>query len=95
MADSKRSRQYKVIGTIKSIKGRCSEGHKVGETFELNHLRNVHVCGNLFRSVYPNLWMLQTGGNPWDDEEKLEKGLLMRCPDIENEVTIELKRINA
>ena len=85
--------QYKVVGTIKSIKGHCKQGLKVGETFELTRRGDHSLCGNLFRSIFPNVWMLQTGGNPWNDTEKLERGLLMRCPDIDNEVTIELKRI--
>jgi len=92
MVDAYKQHGYKVIGTIKSVKGHCTEGHKVGETFELTHRSNNCLCGWLYYTVFPNVWMLQTGGNPWVDTENLDKGLLMRCPDIDNEVTIELKR---
>ena len=92
MVDDVKQHQYKVIGTIKSIKGHCNQGHKVGETFELTRRGDTCLCGWLHYTVFPNVWMLQTGGNPWNDTEKLERGLLMRCPDIDNEVTIELKR---
>ena len=40
----------------------------------------------------PNVVILQAGGDPWGDGVKVEEGILMRCPDIDNEVTIELKR---
>ena len=36
---------YRVIGTIKSIKGSCHAGHKVGDSFELSGHSSAGVCG--------------------------------------------------
>ena len=93
MAETKSTHGYKVTGTIKSIKGHCNAGHKVGDEFQITGRDAAGLCGWLYYSIFPNVVILQTGGDPWGDGVRVEKGLLMRCPDIDNEVTIELKRV--
>ena len=92
MVETKPKHGDKVIGTIKSVKGHCNAGHKVGDKFEISCRNAAGLCGWLYYNIFPNLAILQTGGDPWGDGEQVEKGILMRCPDIDNEVTIELKR---
>jgi len=72
-----------VIGTIKSVKGHCNAGHKVGDKFEISCRNAAGLCGWLYYNIFPNLAILQTGGDPWGDGIQVEKGILMRCPDIE------------
>ena len=92
MVQAKAKPGYKVIGTIKSIKGNCNAGHKVGDKFEISGRSTAGLCGWLYYDIFPNVVILQAGGDPWGDGVKVEEGILMRCPDIDNEVTIELKR---
>jgi uncharacterized repeat protein (TIGR04076 family) len=93
MVEDKPKHGYKVIGTIKSVKGHCNAGHKVGDKFEISGRNSASLCGWFYYGIFPNVVMLQTGGDPWGDDVRVEKGILARCPDIDNEVTIELKRI--
>lgn len=80
---------YKVIGTIKSVKGYCRVGHKVGDKLELS----VHDCGGLcglfYHDIFPYITMLQFGGKFPDDwgGEVFE----LDCMDIFNTVRIELR----
>jgi len=80
---------YRVIGTIKSIKGECSFGHKVGDKFELSGYSPGGLCGFFYHAIYPSIIMLQFGGNyPWGDPDKVE----LECEDKAVAVTIELCR---
>ncbi len=36
---------YKVIGTVKRVKGHCTAGHKVGDKFELSGYSADGLCG--------------------------------------------------
>lgn len=92
MAADKPKHGYKVIGTIKSVKGHCNAGHKVGDKVEISTRKTAGLCGWFYYDMFPNIVMLQTGCDPWGDGVRVEKGILMRCADIDNEVTIELKR---
>jgi uncharacterized repeat protein (TIGR04076 family) len=92
MAAGKVKYGYKVTGTIKSVKGHCSAGHTAGDKFEISGRETAGLCGWFYYAVFPNVVILQSGGDPWGDGVTVEKGILMRCPDIDNEVTIELKR---
>ena len=82
---------YKIIGTIKSIKGDCSAGHKVGDTFDISCYSSDGLCGFFYHDLFPWLSTLQFGGEyPWyEDKDVLE----LPCVDRFNEVSIELKRI--
>jgi len=81
---------YKVIGTIKKLKGRCNAGHKVGDKIELSSYISGGLCGFLYHDVYPYVIMLQFGGkfpDEWGGEVQE-----FSCLDKTNEVTIELRR---
>ncbi len=81
---------YRVIGTIKSIKGKCDAGHKVGDRFELSGYDSGGLCGFFYHDLFPYIIMLQFGGK-FPDEwggEVMEIG----CMDVANLVVIELRR---
>ena len=83
---------YRVVGTIKSIKGTCNAGHKVGDTFELSGHSSAGLCGFFYHDLFPYVIMLQFGGGfppEWGDPDVLE----LDCMDKFNLVTIELRRV--
>lgn len=80
---------YKVVGTIKSVKGHCSAGHKAGDKMELSWHSSGGLCGTFYHDIFPIVTMLQFGGQfPWGDPDRLER----ECGDRRNAVTIELQR---
>jgi len=83
---------YRVVGTIKSIKGRCDAGHKEGEQFELSGYSADGLCGFFYHDIFPYVVMLQFGGGfpeEWGGPEAVE----LCCLDPQNLVTMELRRI--
>lgn len=36
---------YKVIATVKSVKGVCEAGHKTGDSFEVSCRNTAGMCG--------------------------------------------------
>jgi len=80
-----------VVGTIKAVKGNCSWGHKVGDTFEVSAHDTAGLCGFLYHDVFPYVVMLQFGGGfpaEWGGAAKVE----LECMDRWNAVKIELRR---
>ena len=83
---------YRVVGTIKAVKGDCSAGHKVGDKLELSGHSSGGLCGFFYHDIFPYLIMLQFGGGlppEWGDPDVIE----LDCMDKHNLVTIELRRI--
>jgi uncharacterized repeat protein (TIGR04076 family) len=84
---------YKIIGTIKEVQGFCNKGHKVGDKLDLDCHDSGGLCGFFYHDIFPNLMMLQFGGNypkSWVENPDV---LELECPDRTNAVKIELKRI--
>ena len=83
---------FRVVGTIKAVKGNCSAGHKVGDIIELSAHNTGGLCGFLYHDIFPYIVMLQFGGgfpSEWGDPDRVE----LDCMDKWNLVTIELHRI--
>jgi len=83
---------YRVVGTIKAVKGDCSAGHKVGDKLELSGHSSGGLCGFFYHDIFPYVIMLQFGGGfplEWGDPDVIE----LDCMDKYNLVTIELRRI--
>jgi len=82
---------YRVIGTIKRVKGKCTIGHKVGDKFELSGYSSGGLCGFFYHDIYPYIAMLQFGGGyppEWGDPD----AVTVECMDRTNLVTLELRR---
>ena len=80
---------YKVAGTVKSVKGRCSAGHKGGDKIELSAHNTGGLCGFFYHDIFPTVHLLQFGGQyPWGDPD----GVQLECMDKYNAVTIALQR---
>lgn len=83
---------YRVIGTIKEVKGNCSAGHKAGDQLELSGHDTAGLCGFFYHDIFPYLIMLQFGGSfpeAWGNPEIVN----LECMDKYNAVKIALKRI--
>jgi len=79
----------KVVATITGVKGKCSAGHQVGDTFEISCHNPSGLCGYLYHDLFPNLSTFQFGGNlPWWQGDTIQA----QCPDPYNLVTMKLER---
>jgi uncharacterized repeat protein (TIGR04076 family) len=81
----------KVKITVKSIKGCCQAEHCVGQEIIVD---NVHLSGYLcpeaLHSMWPWVQALRFRGKfPWGDED----GITIACPDGENLVLFDVRRI--
>ena len=83
---------FRVVGTVKSVKGHCNAGHAAGQRIELSGHNTGGMCGFFYHDLFPYILMLQFGGGfpaEWGDPDVIE----LECMDRANAVTIELRRI--
>ena len=88
----------KVVMKIISVKGTCAAKHQVGQEFDLGGDFTVGmsgdpktICTGLFYAIYPNYRVLRFGGSlPWEQNPDVAH---VACPDPDNPVVIQLKRI--
>jgi len=80
---------YRIVATVTAVKGQCSAGLKVGDTFEIGCHDPNGLCGFFYHSLFPDLQTFQFGGNmPWWQGDAFEA----QCPDPQNLVTLRLER---
>ncbi|MGD2270061.1 MAG: TIGR04076 family protein [Desulfobacterales bacterium] len=80
---------YKITATISGVKGTCSAGHEVGETFAISCHDPGGLCGFFYHDIFPSLSTFQFGGSlPWWEGDSI----YLQCPDSQNLVTIQLQR---
>ena len=82
---------YKVSIRVVSQKGTCSQEHKVGDQWIVDKKTPEGICLSAFDALFPFLHVLMFGGAyPWsDDADKVT----VACPDAENPVVFELRRL--
>lgn len=84
---------YKVRATVVSQKGHCGNGHAVGQSYEMDSLTPPGVCINAFSCLIPTFRVLRFGGEfPWEKDKDTAR---VACPDAENPVVFELRRIKS
>lgn len=82
---------YKVIATVTEIKGECSAGHKVGESFEISCHNTAGLCGWCYHHIFATLQTFQFGGTlPWWQGSNT---ICQQCPDPVNLLSLKLERI--
>ena len=82
---------YTVMARVISQKGTCAAGLKVGDEFAIGEHTPDNICSFAYTAVFPFAVALMTGGSfPW---EKDPDKTTVACPDAENPVVIELRRI--
>lgn len=90
MSENER-KSYKIVGTIKDVKGRCNAKHEIGDEIELSGHDSGGLCGFFYHDIFPTIITLQFGGTfPWSQDPDIVE---LECPDRYNIVKIELKRI--
>ena len=87
------SKTFKVKVKVLEIRegGKCSFGLKVGDEFIFEHLPPQNFCHWAFHSMLPFVTVLRFGGDvPWEKEKGLCR---ICCPDPDNPVVFEIKRV--
>ena len=83
--------RYKVVVKVISQKGTCAFGHKVGDKWIIVGKTPEGICLSAFNSFYPNSRVLMFGGTfPWTADPDV---CTIACPDAENPVVFELRRL--
>jgi len=81
-----------VIARVISQKGTCEAQHKVGDEFVIGEGIPPKLCSWAFHAIFPCAQVLRFGGSfPW---EKDRDKTTVACPDAENPVVFELRRIS-
>jgi uncharacterized repeat protein (TIGR04076 family) len=83
--------ESEVIAKVISQKGTCQAGHKVGDEFAIRQTTSPGMCSWAFHTLFPFAEVLQFGGSlPW---EKDPDKAMAACPDPDNPVVFELRRV--
>jgi len=83
---------FDVVVTVKSVKGTCAFGCKVGDKVVFDG-RSVKgdVCYSALMTMLPKVYALRYSAEfPW---AKSKDAITNACPDAENPVVYEIKRI--
>ncbi|MEM3506800.1 MAG: TIGR04076 family protein [Candidatus Bathyarchaeia archaeon] len=88
------SSSYEFEVVVKSIKGKCFFGHKVGDKIHFN-CRGIEgeICYDALLALLPYINAMRYGMDyPWAENKDI---IPVACPDPENLVVFEIKRIKA
>lgn len=82
--------KYRVFLEVLNKEHICMWGHNAGERFEVDPYNIGGVCGALYRTAYPFIVLLFTGGSlPWEGDDTTAHGV---CPDPYDMVSYRLVR---
>ncbi len=82
---------YKVLVKIVSKLGHCDNGHKVGDEWIVGDKTPEGICLSAFDSLSSSIQVFMFGGSfPWEDNPDV---VTIACPDAENQVVFELRRL--
>lgn len=80
-----------IIAKVISQKGTCQAGHKVGDEFVMEEITPAGMCCGVYCAMFPFFFTLKFGGSfPW---EKDPDKAMVACPDPDNPVVFELRRV--
>jgi uncharacterized repeat protein (TIGR04076 family) len=86
------AKQYKVSIRVISQKGTCEVGHRTGDEWILDKKTPEGLCPFAFYAIFPSLTPLMFGGSfPWEADPDAATAA---CPDAENPVVFELRRLS-
>lgn len=82
---------YDVVVTVKSQKGHCGWGHKVGDSWKITGTTPEGMCLAGFAAILPAVRTYMMGGvHPW---EKDPDAAYLCCQDADNPVVFEIRRV--
>jgi len=83
--------RYEVRVRVISQNGTCEQGHKEGDEWVIGNKTPEGVCFSAFHCLLPSARVLMYGGSfPWETDPDIYRGA---CPDPENPVVFELRRL--
>ena len=83
---------YRILVKVASIMGHCNSGHQVGDEWIIDDKTPEGICLSAFDSVLSCIQVLRCGGSfPWEMNPDYAT---IACPDAENQVVFELRRLN-
>ena len=83
--------RYEVVAKVISQKGTCAAEHKVGDEWVIEGRTPGGMCLSAFSALFPSLRVLMFGGAfPWETDPDVTT---VACPDAENPVVFELRRL--
>lgn len=81
----------RVIAKVISQSGTCVAGHRVGDEFVMGQRTPAGMCSWAFCTLFPFVEVLEFGGAfPWEDDPDRA---VAQCPDAENPVVFEVRRV--
>jgi len=81
----------KVSIKVISQKGTCEAGHKVGDQWLVGEKTPEGLCIFAFSSLLPCIMPLMYGGSfPWEKDPDMTT---VACPDADNPVVFEIRRV--
>ena len=83
---------YDVEVKVKSVKGKCDFGHKVGDIIRFDGKTiKGNICYSALMVLLPKIYSMRYGAEfPWaEDKDAIENA----CSDPENPVVFEIRRI--
>jgi len=84
--------RYDVKVKVISQKGTCGAGHKVGDEWLITGKTPDGICLSAFNALFPNIRVLMFGGTfPWSSDPDVST---IACPDAENPVVFEVRRVS-
>ena len=82
---------YDVAVKVISQKGTCAAEHKVGDEWVIGAKTPEGICIPAFDVLFPYAQVLMFGGSlPWEDDPDVA---ILACPDADNPVVFELRRL--
>ena len=83
--------RYDVAVKVVSQKGTCANGHKVGDEWIIKGETPEGICLSAFNALFLSAHTLRFGGAfPWESNSDVAT---VACPDAENPVVLELRRL--
>ena len=82
---------YDVVAKVISQKGTCNAEHKVGDEFIIGFKTPAGMCGSAYAAIFPAFRVLRFGGSfPYSSDPE---AVTVACPDAENPLVFELRRV--
>ncbi len=82
---------YDVAVKVISQKGTCAAKHKAGDEWVIDSKTPEGICLTAFNVLLPNARVLRFGGSfPWENDTDITT---VACPDAQNPVVFELRRL--
>jgi uncharacterized repeat protein (TIGR04076 family) len=83
---------YDIEVKVKSMKGTCDFGHKIGDTIKFDGKKIIgQICYSSLLMLLPDVYAMRHGAEfPWEKNDGVIEKV---CPDPENPVIFEIKRI--